>query len=35
MNEDERYEDYDLCQDSIQIYQNVLETMKKYNSMAI
>ena len=35
MNDDERYEDFDLCQDQLQIYQNMVETLKKYSSMAI
>lgn len=35
MNEDERYEDYDFCEDHINMYQNILETLKFFSSMAI
>jgi len=35
MNDDERYEDFDLHQDPIQIYQALVETLKKFSSMAI
>lgn len=35
MNEDERYEDYDLCEDNITMYQNILESLKFFSSMAI
>lgn len=35
MNDDERYEDFDLHQDPIQIYQALVESLKKFSSMAI
>lgn len=35
LDSDEKYEDCNVLQDPIPVYQNMLETLKKFSSMAI